>query len=362
MSRPVQLFEEFVYRQNLNSEWAHRVAWVMMSNDIRRTSGDASPREKKYGTLAKGNLFLNYSTSDDWDNPRVVVPQHIPIIYYGGHSDDKSLAFIKNKGLLPGNMYNRPIDKKISGFKDDFARLFSDCSWLPKTVFTREEAIAGAVGFPLVAKPRGGHSGLGIQKFDTAEDLQKSKSNFDLYSECIDIEHEYRVLFCGNKIVLVNERIPSIDDNRSISTKGVDETISFTYVYQDLNLIPQSFIADVMSIFADIKQSVHLDLWSLDIVTDREDKMWVMESSSSTGLGSSKMAEVYRAVYEDFYHTRLPDAFLEEIYLKYVVPGHQNYWPEYRREILSSQWAMDYKIITNPKAKNGYRYFFNLDK
>jgi hypothetical protein len=44
-----------------------------------------------------------------------------------------------------------------------------------------------------------------------------------------------------------------------------------------------------------------------------------------------------------------------------VVPGHQNYYPKYEKEIQSSQWPMDYEILTNPDADNGYRYFFNLD-
>jgi len=356
------LFEEFAYKKNLNSEYAKRVAWVMMSNDIRRTSGDVNPREKKYGISAKGNLYLNYSTSDDWNDDSITIPPNVPIVYYGGHSDDKSIAFLKNKRVLMKNMYNVPSEKLISGNKDNFAKLFKGATWLPKTVFTREEAIEGAVGFPVIAKPKDGHSGLGIEKFDTPEELKKSKNSFDLYCQYIDISQEYRILFCRQKIVLINERVPTIEDKLSVKTKSAKDKISFTYVYQDLQKVDPAFIRKVMEIFYDIKQKIGLDLWALDLVVDKHGKMWVMETSSSTGLGSAKMAEVYKAVYEDFYGTVLPDDFLQEIYLKYIVPGHQNYWPKYRREIESSPWAMDYSIITNPKAKNGYRYFFNLDK
>jgi glutathione synthase/RimK-type ligase-like ATP-grasp enzyme len=358
----IQLFEEFAYKKNLESEYAKRVAWVMMSHDIRRTSGDASPREKRYGISAKGNLFLNYSTSDDYADDSIIVPPNVPIVYYGGHSDEKSMAFLKNKRILMKNVYNVPEEKLISGNKDEFAKLFKGFSWLPKTVFSREEAVDGAVGFPVVAKPKDGHSGLGIEKFDTPEELAKSKSKFDLYCQYIDIKQEYRVLFCRDKIVLINERVPTIEDDLSVRTKEAEEKISFTYVYQDLNRVDPLFIREVMKIFYEIKLKISLDLWALDLVVDKSGKMWVMETSSSTGLGSTKMTEVYKAVYEDFYGTRLPDDFLEDIYLKYVIPGHQNYWPKYRKEIESSPWAMDYSIITNPKAKNGYRYFYNLDK
>jgi hypothetical protein len=73
------------------------------------------------------------------------------------------------------------------------------------------------------------------------------------------------------------------------------------------------------------------------------------------------MCEVYKAIYEDFYGEKLSDEFLESIYKKYVVPGHQNYYPKYEQEIQSSQWPMDYEILTDLDADKGYRYFFNLD-
>jgi hypothetical protein len=156
--------------------------------------------------------------------------------------------------------------------------------------------------------------------------------------------------------------VPTIEDDRSIKTKKADEKISFTYVYQDQNKVPEDFKKQIYSICKDVKKGLDLDLWSLDVVVDKSGKLWVMETSSATGLGSVKMCEVYKAIYEDFYGEQLPDEFLEDIYKKYVVMGHQNYWPKYKKEIESSQWAMDYKILTDPKHKDGYRYFFNLDK
>ena len=358
----VKLFEEFIYEEDLKSNYAKKVAWIMQTHDVHTTSGNVNAREKKYNIAAKGNLFLNFSTKEEYDKDNVVVPNNVPILYYGGSKDKESESFIKNKKILKDNLYNKRELLPLSGDKTKFAENFKDFDWLPETVFSKEEAVDGTVGFPVIAKIKDGHSGLGIQKFDSANDLEESEEDFDLFCQFIDFEREYRVMFCRDRIILINERVPTIKDNRSIRTKKAEEKISFTYVYQDQNRVDRDFIDQVLRICKDIKTSLDLDLWSLDVVVDKKGKLWVMETSSATGLGSVKMCEVYKAIYEDFYGKKLPDEFLEDIYLKYVVPGHQNYYPKYKKEIQSSQWPMDYKLITDPKAKDGYRYFFNLDK
>ena len=360
---PIKLFEEFVYKENLKNKYAKKVAWIMKSNDIQSTSGDVNDREKKYNIAAKGNLFLNYATKEDFEDDKVSVPSDVPILYYGGFggtTHPEAVAFLKNKNINNDNLYNKRELLPLSGDKVKFAKAAIKFDWLPKTVFTKKEAVNGDVGFPVIAKIKDGHSGLGIQKFDTAKELEDSKDTFDLFCQFIDFAREYRVMFCRDKIFVINERVPRIEDDRSIKTKTAEEKISFTYVYQDQNKVDPEFIENVMSICKDIKTFLDLDLWALDIVVDKKGKMWIMETSSATGLGSVKMCEVYKAMYEDFYGESLDNEFLEDIYLKYVVPGHQNYYPKFKKEIESSQWAMDYTILTDPKAKDGYKYFFNI--
>lgn len=359
----VKLFEEFIYEENLKDKNAKRVGWVMMSHDIHRTSGNINSREKKYNIAAKGNLFLNFSTSEEYDKDDIVVPNDIPILWYGGGpSNEESTLFIKNKKLNKKNIYNQQELLPLSGNKVTFAENFGKFNWLPKTVFTKEEAEKGAVGFPVIAKIKDGHSGLGIQKFDTAEELKKSKDKFDLFCQFIDFDREYRVMFCQDKIILINERVPTVDNESSIRTKKAKDKINFVYVYQDMNKVEEGFVKEMYKICKDIKTVLDLNLWSIDVVIDKKGKVWVMETSSATGLGSVKMCEVYKAIYEDFYGEQLPDEFLENLYTSYVVPGHQNYYPKYKKEIESSNWAMDYTKLTDKKAKDGYRYFFNLDK
>ncbi len=351
------------YVEELIKSYSKKVAWILQISDITSTSGNGiTERERQYNEEARDMLFNCYSTKEQFNDEDVIVPLGMPILYYGGGSDRESEIFLKNKAIDPRYLYNQRELLLLSGDKTRFAQLFGKFNWLPKTVFSREEAIAGAVGFPVVAKIKDGHSGIGIQKFDTAKELQDSKETFDLYCQFVDFDREYRVAFCREKIFLINERVPTINGNSSIRNKKAGDNIKFTYVYQDLNKVDPAFIAKIKDICAEIKTKLDLDLWSLDVVIDKNGKLWVMETSAATGLGSTKICEVYKAIYEDFYKEPLPDKFLEELYLRFVVTGQQNYWPKMKKEILSSEWAMDYTIITNPKAENGYRYFFNLGK
>lgn len=368
MSTPLFSYQDFLNEATKSSEsdalkkYAKKVGWIMQNDDIRSTSGNVNPREKKYNLATKEALFHNYFTKTGFNDKKVVVDNDIPLLYYGGSKDAESKSFLDNKNINPENLYNKRELLMTSGDKVIFANTFEKNDWLPKTVFSKKEAIDGAVGFPVIAKIKNGHSGLGIEKFDTAEELEKSKEKFDLFCQFIDFDREYRIVFCQDKIIIINERVPTIEDDRSIQTKKADEKISFTYVYQDRNKVPAEFTQNAEKICGDIKKDLDLNLWSLDIVVDKKGKMWVMETSSATGLGSVKMCEVYKAIYEDFYGESLPDTFLEHIYKSFVVPGHQNYWPKYKKEIQSSPWAMDYTILTDPAKKDGYRYFFNLDK
>ena len=359
----IKLFEEYTYQTSLMDQYSKKVGWVMKSDDIELTSGDTDTREKYFNINAKNHLFLNYYTNLDAKKDAVIVPDDLPILWYGGKTNDDSTSqdFFERKEINIDNLYNRPNDRKLSASKLEFAKEFEGAAWIPKTVFSKEEAINGAVGFPVIAKVEDGHSGLGIGKFDTAEELESDNDDFDIFCQFIDFDREYRILFCKGKIVMINERIPNEEDNQSIRTKKADDKIKFVYVYQDLNKVPPSFKKKAFSIYKDIQKKLNLEVWALDVVVDKKGKLWVMETSAKTGLGSVKMCELYKAIYEDFYNEHLPDEFLETIYREYVVPGHQNYWPKYKTEISKSAWGMDYRIITNLEAKDGYRYFFNLD-
>jgi hypothetical protein len=344
--------EEYI-KFRLNNQYDKRVIFIRNDGDPANLAGPTDGIEKIINAKCSDQLYITYSAKDDVDNNDIIVPQNLPILYYGGNNKD-ALRFLEKHNIKRENMYNKPEDMKISGSKIDFAKLFEKCDWLPKTVFSRDEAIDGAVGFPIIAKISDGHSGLGIKKFDTAKDLEKEPASFDLkgesrefdlYSQFIDFDREYRCFFIKDKCFTVNERVPIKDENKSIRTKKVDEKVKFIYAYQDNFKIPKEFFDEIYRISAELREEIKLDIWSLDIVVDKKGKMWVLETNSATGMGSVKLCDTYIKIFEDFYKLTLPNSYKEELWTKYISQGHFVYWPEFKEEIMSTLWPIDYEAI-----------------
>lgn len=337
----------------LRNQFDKKVIFIRNDSDPRNLAGNADEREAAINAACADQLYITYYSDEDLKRDDIIIPRNVPVLYYGGNVP-ASVKFLEKFNINPKNLYNIPSQMKISGDKVLFSKKFENNDWLPKTVFSKDEAIEGAVGFPVIAKISDGHSGLGIKKFDNAEELKKDKQtfelrgeqrSFDLFSQFIDFEREYRCLFLKDKCFVVNERVPIKDDEKSIRNKKVDEKVKFIYAYQDINKIDPTFIERIHEIANEVREHIKLELWSLDIIVDKEGKIWVLETNSATGLGSVKLCEVYMEIYKDFYGRELPDFYKEELWRKYMSQGHGIYWPEYKDEILSSKWPMDYENI-----------------
>lgn len=348
-------YKEFL----LQKDCTKKIIFMRKISDIAELIGYTSAKELRLDDAAFNELFIPYEMQEQYEDTVMDIDQNLPIIYYGGVSK-KSKKFFRNHKINKKNLYNTFDQICFSGNKVTFGKAFSHYSWFPKTVYSKKEALDGAVGFPLVAKIKAGHSGEGIQKFDTKKDLEKSDYEFDLFSRFIDFKREYRVFFCKKKMFIINERIPIQTNEKSIRTKGVDERIMFVYVYQDFNKVDKTFIEEVQKIAESIHEKNPLGIWSLDIVVDKEEKIWVIESSSAMGLEANKMVDYYKAVYEDFYGKSISRIFLESAYKRYVVPLHREFYPLYKKEIEMSPWRMDYDRITNLYDEQGYSYYFNI--
>jgi glutathione synthase/RimK-type ligase-like ATP-grasp enzyme len=337
----------------LRNQYDKKVIFIRNNADPRNLAGDADEREAAINAACAEQLYITYYADKDVKRDDIIIPRNMPILYYGGNVP-AALKFLEKFNINPKNLYNIPSQMKISGDKVAFSKKFADNDWLPKTVFKKEDAINGAVGFPVIAKISDGHSGLGISKFDTADDLKKDKETFelrgeqrsyDLFSQFIDFDREYRCLFIKDRCFVVNERVTIEDNEKSIRNKKVDEKVKFIYAYQDLDKIPDEFMCEIHRIANEVREHIKLELWSLDIIVDKEGKIWVLETNSATGLGSVKLCEVYAEIYADFYGRELPDFYKEELWRKYRSQGHGIYWPEYKDEILSSAWPMEYEEI-----------------
>lgn len=347
-------FDEFLTESILREYEAllKKVIFVKISADTNKLSGDAGERDRALNQNAFDELFIGYSTLDDIDKD-LQFPSNMPVLYYGGHNKN-SVKFLKKFKVKEENMYNRPEEMKISGSKVDFCKMFAEYSWNPKTVFTLPEALNGSLKFPVIAKISDGHSGLGIKIFKTKEELEGfsqpftvegEQRKFDLYSECIDIDREFRTIFLKNKCILVNERVACIKTNKTVKTKGIDESVDFVYVVSDMKKVSRSFKNQLNKIAEEIRKKIELDVWAIDVALDKNGKLYVLEINSAPGLGSEKLVDVYCAIYEDYYGEKLPKTFKEELNKKFVSQCRKELYKNYKKEIEKSPWAVDYAAI-----------------
>ena len=240
-----------------------------------------------------------------------------PIVYYGGEQP-APLLVLKNNKISETNMYNTPTSMGISAYKSKFYKLFKDSKFICKTEYDIKNALNN-LKFPIIAKPDAGHSGSGIEIFETSEDLQKSKNKFINYSEAKNLKAEYRVMAMNDSIISIYERV-SKDDN-AIKDKKPDDYVSFVYVKQDLSKL--DFVKETENIIKEIRSKVKAGVWSVDLMIDENNDKWVAEINSASGLSADRMCEVYSAVYEDFYKEELPKEVKSYIYDKYTVPVHK---------------------------------------
>ena len=338
----VKRFGEFLNENKLGKDpsmFGRRATIIRCDSDIVELTGDDRPDAMKRDTECLDELWnvIDARNSDGFYQGDQA------ILWYAGSKKGKNGKTIEkffNNNMIGGeNIYNSVESPLISGDKLKFYNEFENEPFLPKTVGSISEA--RKLKFPIVAKPAGGHSGLGIQKFKTVEELNKSKEKFDLFSEYIDFTNEFRAFFVDNDIIELNERIPVKEDNKTIDTKKVDEKVSFCYVVQDLSKIP--YANEIQKIAKVISKKLNLRVFSLDFVLDDNNKVWILETNVQTGMGSGKLAKLYIKLCEDTYKEELPKWYKDYLSDKYIKPGYKMNWSKRKAEIKSSNGAIDYE-------------------
>ena len=342
-----------------------KVIFLKISDDTDKLSGGANDRDSILNNIALNNLFVSYSIKADVDKD-LQFPKDMPIVYYGGFNDN-SRAFLEKFKINSENMYNHPDEMEISGSKVEFAKMFPEYDWNPKTVFTIEEAIDGSLKFPVIAKIGNGHSGLGIKIFKDEDELINFKQpfevngkekSFDLYSECIDIDTEYRTIFLKDKCIIINERVACIETNKTVATKDIDESVDFVYVVADMKKVSKEFLERLNDIAKEIREKIKLDVWAIDVAIDKDDNMYVLEINSAPGLGSEKLVEVYCNVYEDWYKEELPESFKEDLNKKIISQCRKELYENFAKEINKSEWAVNYEDIDEKYEYIDYPEFY----
>ena len=334
----IKTYEQFIFEKD-NSSYTKKINFLLAGKKIEGLTGKNNKRiYGEINDICLDKLFNAFYAEGDYGKKLEVNPE-LPLIYYGGNKPE-AFDFLKKYGYKEENMYNVPDQMKHSGNKTEFYKMFPNSNFIPKAVYKKEDT--KKLKFPVIAKPDGEHSGIGIEIFDTYDDLMKSDGEFDNYSEAKDLDKEFRVLLLNDKNVLIHERV-SMSDNE-IKNKESDEQTSFVYV--DQNMSKLNWLDELEEITKSIREKIKLGLWSIDIMVDKDGKLWVAEINAASGMAADKMARVYKAIYEDFYGEELSEEFKEHLTKEYINPIHKINWKENQKAIEKSKCAIDYKSIS----------------
>ena len=337
----LKTFEQFIFEKS-NKDYLKKVNFILAGKKIEGLTGKNNKRiYGEINDICLDELFNSFYAQGDYGKDLNVDPK-LPLIYYGGNSKE-ALNFIEKYSISEDVMYNLPEPMKVSGNKSDFYKMFKDCDFIPKAVYKREDA--KDLQFPVIAKPDDGHSGVGIEIFDNYEDLEKSKGEFENYSEAKDLDREFRVLLMKENPVLVHERV-SVGENE-IKDKDSNEQTEFTYVDQDVSKL--DFMDRVDGICKTIREKLKLGLWSIDLMVDKSGDCWVAEINAASGMAADKMARVYVMVYEDFYSEQLPQEFKTYLNEEYIKPIYKINLKENIAQIKKSKCCVNYQNIIDGK-------------
>jgi len=253
---------------------------------VKRESGH---RWWSYKGFAGDKFFIQVTEENIND---IKLDSALPILNYNTDIVEQMLK----KGCKEENVYNLPKFIKNSGSKEQFHKLVGDDENLPTTVFTKSDALK--IGFPIIAKPTGGHSGLGIQVFKNKEEFDSADhSKLDLYSQYIDKKAEHR-FFCFKGVPFFwMERHPMNDKAKSGGGKP-DEEMNFQYVKHDVDKLPDNY-KKLLTKYTNIMSD--LPYICFDVMEDKDGELYIIESNSQPGVPFDSTVKIYERIFEDWY-------------------------------------------------------------
>ena len=175
-----------------------------------------------------GNKFFTQVHENNMND--IDINPDYPVLTY--HSDTVN-KLIKAGKIKKENVYNHPDHISKSGSKEEFHKLVGEDENIPKTVYSKNDALE-QLEFPIIAKPSEGHSGKGIQiinKPDLMEDVDEKI--FDTFSEYIDKDEEHRFINFKGKPIFWMERTP-INEKAKTGKGSAKEEMEFGYAKRDI--------------------------------------------------------------------------------------------------------------------------------
>lgn len=250
-----------------------------------------------------GSKFFVQLTLENYKD--IDIDPELPVLNY----NSKVCKTLLDKGLIKDeNVYNHPKYIKQSGSKSEFHKIVDGDENIPQTCHNKEDALE--IGFPLIAKPADGHSGLGIQVFKDKKSFDSADhSKLDVYSEYIDKKSEHRLFNFKGTPFFWMEREPLNDKAKSGDGDG-EEEMQFKYIKRDVSTIPQKF-HDLVEKFC--KKFSDLPYLCFDIMEDQDGKLYIIESNSQPGVPYDSTIETYKQIFNDFFKRDLDKQTLTEL-------------------------------------------------
>lgn len=271
---------------------------------------DLGHRFWSYKDFAADKFFIRI-TQDNYK--KIDINKDFPVLTY---NSDVVQTLIDEGYINLENIYNRPEFIKNSGSKKEFHKIVDGDENIPKTTDNKDKAIE-EIGFPMIAKPAEGHSGIGIVIIKTQEDWDAADHDkLDVYSEYVDKKSEHRFFTFKGAPFFWQERQPTNDKSKNGGGKP-DEKMGFNYIKRNADKVPQKY-RDLIKKFGEMFSD--LPYICFDIMEDQDGKLYIIESNSMPGVPFDATVAIYRTIFKDFYGREVDaatDAKLKE-YSEYM--------------------------------------------
>lgn len=279
-------FEQFVTEAIMVEE--NDLNKVYIALDDEDLEGD----EFSYKKFCSSNFFKPLTPSTTDFNP------DMPVLNYSNNT----ITHFWEK-LNKDAVYNLPKYTEEVSQKERFHQLVGQHENVPLTVFTKNNALQ-YLKFPVIAKPSDNHSGLGIQVFKKAEDLQNSDGEFAVFSEFIDKTEEHRFMIFKGHVMAWMERKP-LNQKAKTGDGDKDGEMDFAYDYKTTDKVPTEYrelIKKFTELFPD------LPYMTIDAMRGVDKNLYVIEINSKAGMPFDISARLYKHIFEDFYGKKIgPD-------------------------------------------------------
>jgi len=291
-----QLGREDLLKESVNTEDSLGKVYLALRED-------SGQRWWTYKGFAGDNFFtqIHENNMDDID----INPDY-PVLTY--HSDTVN-KLLKAGKIKKENVYNHPDHISKSGSKEEFHKLVGEDENIPKTVYSKNDALE-KLEFPIIAKPAEGHSGKGIQiinKPDLMEDVDEKI--FDTFSEYIDKEEEHRFINFKGKPIFWMERTP-LNEKAKTGKGSAKSEMEFGYAKRSLSDLPEDY-RKVLERFCKIYED--LPYMCFDVMKGKNGKVYIIESNAQPGVPFDSTVEAYKHIYEDFYKKPLDKGSLTKL-------------------------------------------------